>query len=32
MAGYGFDADAIAAQGKEGDMYIVLQVVLTENV
>ena len=30
MAGFGFDADAIAAQGKKGDMYIVLQVVLTE--
>ncbi len=30
MAGFGFDADAIAAQGKKGDMYIVIQVVLTE--
>jgi hypothetical protein len=30
MAGYGFDAEAIAAQGKAGDMYIVIQVVLTE--
>lgn len=30
MAGFGFDAGAIAAQGKKGDMYIVLQVVLTE--
>jgi hypothetical protein len=30
MAGFGFDASAIAAQGKKGDMYIVLQVVLTE--
>lgn len=30
MAGYGFDAGAVAAQGKAGDMYIVLQVVLTE--
>ena len=30
MAGLGFDADAVAAQGKQGDMYIVVQVVLTE--
>ena len=30
MGGFGFDAAAIAAQGKAGDMYIVLQVVLTE--
>jgi len=30
MSGFGFDAAAIAAQGKAGDMYIVLQVVLTE--
>ena len=30
MAGFGFDAGAVAAQGKAGDMYIVLQVVLTE--
>jgi hypothetical protein len=30
MAGFGFDAGAIAAQGKIGDMYIVTQVVLTE--
>jgi hypothetical protein len=30
MAGFGFDADAIAAQGEAGDMYIVIQVVLTE--
>lgn len=30
MAGFGFDAEAISAQGKAGDMYIVQQVVLTE--
>ncbi|MGJ8638247.1 MAG: DUF4177 domain-containing protein [Opitutaceae bacterium] len=30
MAGFGFDADAISAQGKAGDMYVVQQVVLTE--
>ncbi len=30
MAGYGFDAEAISAQGKAGDMYVVQQVVLTE--
>lgn len=30
MAGFGFDAGVIAAQGKKGDMYVVLQVVLTE--
>ena len=30
MAGFGFDAGAVAAQGKQGDMYVVLQVVLTE--
>lgn len=30
MAGFGFDAGAVAAQGKAGDMYIVIQVVLTE--
>lgn len=30
MAGFGFDAGEIAAQGKAGDMYIVTQVVLTE--
>ena len=30
MSGFGFDKDAIAAQGKEGDMYVVIQVVLTE--
>jgi hypothetical protein len=30
MAGFGFDAGAIAAQGKAGDMYIVTQVVMTE--
>ncbi|ADE53309.1 hypothetical protein [Coraliomargarita akajimensis] len=30
MAGFGFDAAAISAQGKAGDMYIVQQVVMTE--
>ncbi len=30
MAGFGFDADVVAAEGKKGDMYVVLQVVLTE--
>ncbi len=30
MAGFGFDAEAISAQGKAGDMYIVQQVVMTE--
>jgi hypothetical protein len=30
MAGFGFDAGAVAAQGKAGDMYVVLQVTLTE--
>lgn len=30
MAGFGFDADAIRAHGKNGDMYVVIQVVLTE--
>jgi hypothetical protein len=30
MAGFGFDAGAVSAQGKAGDMYIVQQVVLTE--
>ena len=30
MAGFGFDAGAVAAQGKAGDMYIVIQVVMTE--
>ncbi len=30
MAGFGLDAGAIRAAGKEGDMYVVLQVVLTE--
>lgn len=30
MAGFGFDAGAIAAEGKKGDMYLVVQVVLTE--
>lgn len=30
MAGLGFDAGVVAAEGKKGDMYVVLQVVLTE--
>ena len=30
MAGFGFDAGAIAAEGKKGNMYSVVQVVLTE--
>ena len=30
MAGFGFDAAAAAAHGKNGDMYVVIQVVLTE--
>ena len=30
MAGFGFEAGAIAAEGKKGDMYSVVQVVLTE--
>ncbi|MGJ3243744.1 MAG: DUF4177 domain-containing protein [Opitutales bacterium] len=30
MAGFGFDAEAISAQGKAGDMYVVQQIVLTE--
>ena len=30
MPGFGFDAGVISAQGKAGDMYIVLQVVLKE--
>ena len=30
MAGFGFDAGVVAAEGKKGDMYVVLQVVLTE--
>ncbi len=30
MAGFGFDAGALKAAGKAGDMYVVLQVVLTE--
>ena len=30
MAGFGFDAGAIQAAGKAGDMYVVVQVVLTE--
>ena len=30
MAGFGFDADAIRTHGQNGDMYVVIQVVLTE--
>ncbi len=30
MAGFGFDARKTAAVGSNGDMYVVLQVVLTE--
>lgn len=30
MAGFGFDAGAIKAAGQAGDMYVVVQVVLTE--
>ena len=30
MAGFGFDAGSIAAEGRKGDMYLVVQVVLTE--
>lgn len=30
MAGYGFDAGKVMASGKAGDMYVVIQVVLTE--
>lgn len=30
MAGFGFDSGAIKANGREGDSYVVLQVVLTE--
>ena len=30
MSGFGFDAAAIAAQGRAEDMYIVIQVILTE--
>lgn len=30
MAGYGFDAGQLQASGKKGDMYKVIQVVLTE--
>jgi hypothetical protein len=30
MAGFGFDAEAIRAHGQNGDMYVVIQVVLTE--
>ena len=30
MAGFGFDSGAIVAEAKKGDMYVVIQVVLTE--
>jgi len=30
MAGYGFDAGQLQASGKKGDMYKVIQVVMTE--
>lgn len=30
MAGFGFDADAVMAHGSKNDMYVVIQVVLTE--
>lgn len=30
MAGFGFDQGALRASGNDGDMYLVLQVVLTE--
>ncbi len=30
MTEFGFDAEAISAQGKAGDMYVVQQVVMTE--
>ncbi|WP_052169968.1 DUF4177 domain-containing protein [Pseudobutyrivibrio ruminis] len=30
MAGFGFDAGALKAAGQTGDMYVVVQVVLTE--
>ena len=30
MAGFGFDAGALQANGQAGDAYVVLQVVLTE--
>jgi len=30
MAGFGFDSGKLKANGKKGDMYLVLQVVLTE--
>ena len=31
MAGFGFDAGALRAAGQAGDMYVVVQVVLTES-
>lgn len=30
MAGWGFDSEKLQADGNKGDMYVVLQVVLTE--
>lgn len=30
MGGFGFDAGKLQANGKSGDMYVVLQVVMTE--
>ncbi|MBE0451745.1 MAG: DUF4177 domain-containing protein [Clostridia bacterium] len=30
MAGFGFDSGSLKASGKSGDMYLVIQVVLTE--
>lgn len=30
MAGFGFDSGSLKANGKSGDMYLVIQVVLTE--
>jgi len=30
MAGFGFDSGKLKASGEKGDMYVVLQVVLTE--
>lgn len=30
MAGFGFDSGVLKAEGAKGDMYVVLQVVLTE--
>ena len=30
MAGFGFDAGAIAAEGKKGDMYVVVQAAIAQ--